>query len=267
VTTRRRRAVRRALAALAAAYLACSPMTVLAQEHGDEHRGHHGMEMGVHCTDGAQCASGVCREVDGVAMCTRACERDAQCGFGMACGAAGICEPAGILTRVGRVFGDRDFVGALFNFVCLIAIIYFGARKPLGEFLRRRRRSVEDGLEEAKNLRQAARKLHRRYSRRLEKLDQEMDKIRAEMVRAGEAERDRLVQEAETKAARMRREVDFLISQQLKQLREDLMKEAVEAAVEAAELALREKTTGDDQTRLARSYLGRLGEGAKMEAS
>ena len=39
-----------------------------------------------------------------------------------------------------------------------------------------------------------------------------------EMIKAGEAERDRIVAQAEEKAARMRKDTNFLIEQQIKQL-------------------------------------------------
>jgi F-type H+-transporting ATPase subunit b len=95
---------------------------------------------------------------------------------------------------------------------------------------------------------------------RLEKLDQEMVRLRAEMVKAGEAERDRIVAQAEEKAARMRKDTQFLIEQQMKQLRKDLTREAASAAVLAAQELLQEKTTADDQDRLAEAYLDRLDE-------
>ena len=47
---------------------------------------------------------------------------------------------------------------------------------------------------------------------RLEKLDQEMVEIRGDMIKAGEAERDRIVAQAEEKAARMRKDAGFLES-------------------------------------------------------
>jgi F-type H+-transporting ATPase subunit b len=87
------------------------------------------------------------------------------------------------------------------------------------------------------------------------------------MVKAGEAERDRIVAEAEKKASRLRKDAEFVIAQRFKQLREDLTKEAVESAVVAAEAVLREKATPADQTRLADGYLTRLAEVAAESAA
>lgn len=160
----------------------------------------------------------------------------------------------------GQVFGNTEFVASLLNFTLLIAILFFGLRKPLGTFLSNRKLALEEGLAEAQRMKQEADAKYKEYASRLEKLDHEIDKLRAEMVKAGEAERDRIVQEAEAKAARMRRDADFLIEQQLKQLREDLTREAAYAAVATAEQVLRDKITAEDQQRLAQEYLKRLAE-------
>jgi len=159
----------------------------------------------------------------------------------------------------------KMFWGALLNFALLIGVFYWLGRKPLKGFLASRRKGVEEGLAEAQRLTAAAEAKHKEYSERLDQLDRELENIRADMVKAGQAERDRIVAEAEAKAARLRRETDFLIEQQMKQLRVDLTRETVEAAVAAAESVLRENTNPADQERLAKSYLERLQEEARKE--
>ena len=93
-----------------------------------------------------------------------------------------------------------------------------------------------------------------------DRLDQEMVEIRGEMIKAGEAERDRIVAQAEEKAARIRKDTTFLIEQQIKQLRKDLTQQAANAAVVAAQELLQERTTDADQDQLAETYLNRLDE-------
>jgi F-type H+-transporting ATPase subunit b len=95
---------------------------------------------------------------------------------------------------------------------------------------------------------------------RLERLDQEMVQIRGDMIKAGEAERDRIVSQAEEKAARMRKDTAFLIEQQIKQLRKELTQQAATAAVVAAQDLLQQRTTDSDQDQLAEAYLARLDE-------
>jgi F-type H+-transporting ATPase subunit b len=163
----------------------------------------------------------------------------------------------------GLQFSDlltADFLGTLVNFGALLLIIGWAIRKKGNPALAARRAEVEKELAEAQRLRADAEARHMATATRLEKLDEEMLQIRADMIKAGEAERDRIVAQAEEKAARMRRDTNFLIEQQMKQLRKELTERAATAAVAAAQDLLRERTTDSDQEQLAEAYLTRLDE-------
>lgn len=156
------------------------------------------------------------------------------------------------------LLSNREFQGTLVNFLALLLLFAWVIRKKGNPALAERRRQVEEELAEAKRLREEAEKRHEEAAARLDKLDEEMAQLRAEMVKAGEAERDRIVAQAEEKAARVRKDTTFLIEQQVKQLRKDLTVEAANAAVKAAQELLKEATTDADHDRLADTYLERL---------
>jgi len=151
-----------------------------------------------------------------------------------------------------------EFLAGVLNFLVLVGLLVFMGQKPIAKFLKERRRQVEEGLKQAAALKAQAEKMLAEYTDRLDKLDDEMASLRAEMVKAGEAERDRIVAEAEKKASRMRAETRFLIEQRMKQVERDLRREAVDASVAAARAVLEEKTTPQDQERLAQAYLSAL---------
>jgi F-type H+-transporting ATPase subunit b len=65
--------------------------------------------------------------------------------------------------------------------------------------------------------------------------------------------------DAEAKAERMRKDAEFLVEQELKQIRQDLWRDTVEAAVGAAEELLKKRVTPADQERMAEDYLADLG--------
>lgn len=148
--------------------------------------------------------------------------------------------------------------GSLVNFGIWLALLYFMLRKPLSEFLRNRRASVLEGMEEAKRVKGEAEAKYKEYSERIENLDAELERLREEMRRAGQLEREKIVAAANEKAAKMRSEAQFLIEQQMKQLREDLTREAIEAAVRTAGEVLAKQTSAADQERLASDYLATL---------
>jgi F-type H+-transporting ATPase subunit b len=165
----------------------------------------------------------------------------------------------GELTVTG-LLKDRVFQGTVINFLVLVGLLAWVIRKKANPALAARRAEVEKELAEAQRLRADAEQRHRETATRLEKLDQEMAQIRHEMTKAGEAERDRIVAQAEEKAARMRKDTGFLIEQQIKQLRKELTQQAANAAVLAAQALLQKETTPADQDRLAEAYLTRLEE-------
>lgn len=168
--------------------------------------------------------------------------------------------PAGHTLSFTHLIESREFQGTVLNFVVLVGLLVWVVRTKVNPMLAARRAEVEKELAEAQMLRAEAERRHLETASRLEKLDQEMAQIRAEMIKAGEAERDRIVSQAEEKAARMRKDARFFIEQQVKQLREDLIDEAANAAVRAAHELLQERTTEADQDQLAEAYLNRLDE-------
>ena len=155
---------------------------------------------------------------------------------------------------------NRDFQGTVINFLVLVGLLAWVIRKKGNPALAARRAEVEKELAEAQRLRAEAEKRHLETATRLEKLDEEMVQIRGDMIKAGEAERDRIVAQAEEKAARIRKDTSFLIEQQIKQLRKELTQQAASAAVAAAQGLLQERTTNADQDQLAEAYLTRLDE-------
>lgn len=155
------------------------------------------------------------------------------------------------------LFGGEEtppFLANIINFLALCVILWFIARKPLGSFLTERKREIEEGLLESKRIKEQAETKHREYKERLSRLDTELAQLKKEIVAAGEKERDRIVADAEKTAGRMRRETEFLVEQEMKQLRIDLRREIVEESVRTAERVLRERVTADDQRRLADEY-------------
>lgn len=153
---------------------------------------------------------------------------------------------------------STGLIASFVNFAVLVGVFVYLFKGKLASFLKERKASVEQALSEAARLKAEAEAKHKEYTQRLAQLDQELAMIKREMVAAGVKERDRIVAEAEQKAARMRREAEFIIEQHVKQLRSDLSRETAEAAVQAAEALLLTSTTNHDQQRIAQEYLSDL---------
>jgi F-type H+-transporting ATPase subunit b len=159
------------------------------------------------------------------------------------------------------VFGGETppYIAMLINFGILAAGYYFLGRKPIAEGLQARRDTISKEIEEAQRMKREAEERAKTYQHKLERLEVELHDARESLVRAGEAESERIVREAEGKADRMRKDAEFLVEQELKQIRGELWRETVEAAVLAAEDLLKKRVTPADQERLAEEYLADLG--------
>jgi F-type H+-transporting ATPase subunit b len=151
------------------------------------------------------------------------------------------------------------FLAMLINFGILAAGYYLLGRKPIAAGLQNRRDTITKEIDEAQRMRKEAEERAKRYQAQLDTLQQEMRTARDALVRAGEAERERLVREADAKAERMKKDAEFLVAQEVKQVRQDLLRDAVEVAVAAAEELLKQRITSADQERLAEEYLADLG--------
>lgn len=151
------------------------------------------------------------------------------------------------------------YLAMVINFGILVAGYYLLGRKPIAAGLQSRRDRIAKEIEEAQRMRREAEERAKLYQGKLDKLEQEVRLAREALVRAGEAEHDRIVREAEAKGERMRKDAEFMVEQELKQIRIDLQRETVETAIAAAEELLKKRVTMADQERLAEDYLADLG--------
>lgn len=160
----------------------------------------------------------------------------------------------GELSLIG-VLNSTDFWAQVFNFLGLVTILVVFGRKPLQTFLETRRQTVEIGIAEGTKLKLAAEAKHKEYSERIAQIDEELAKLRSDILKAARTEKERIIAEAEERAKRTRAETDELIAQQMQQLQVTLSREVVDAAVSAAEKILQGALKADDQQRLAQDYV------------
>jgi F-type H+-transporting ATPase subunit b len=150
------------------------------------------------------------------------------------------------------------FLAIAINFTLLAILLFMAVRRVINPALADRRTAVEQELNEAQRMRTEAEAMYKEYSERIAKMDDEFKTLREEFVRAGKAEFERVINEANARAERMQHEGEAVIAQEVRQLREDLLHEAVEAAVVSAEIAVRDQINAGDQARLADDYVAKL---------
>lgn len=153
---------------------------------------------------------------------------------------------------------DAPFLAALLNFAVFAWVIYRFGKKPVQESLVKRKETILRDIETAQKMREEAEQRLREYEDKLAHIDQEIERIRADFREQGERDRKRIQLEAEEKRERMLKDAQFLIEQESKQIRTTLLRETVEAAVQAAEQVLRSRISNEDQDRLADQFLKQI---------
>lgn len=147
------------------------------------------------------------------------------------------------------------FGAMLLNSAILYFLLIRFAKKPISEGLKARKATILRGMEEAGKMKSDAEARLAEYEAKLANIDQEIERVREEMRAQGQAERTRILAEAKEKRARMERDAQILLSQELKAARETLLAETARGAIRSAETALRAKLGAADQNRIAEEYL------------
>jgi len=149
------------------------------------------------------------------------------------------------------------------NFVLLLAVLVYFARKPIQTFFADRRTAIRKDLDEAAALERRARENYAQWQRRLVDLERELAKIRTSAQERAEAERASLLADARAAAERIRADAANAVEHELRRARAGLREEASQLAIELAAGILREKVTAQDRDRLIDEFIERV---ARAEA-
>jgi len=147
---------------------------------------------------------------------------------------------------------------AFVNFAIVIVALVVLLRKPLSTYLKARRAGVEQELTDAAATRDEASRHLQEVETRIGAIDEEVMRLQEEIIAAGRAERERLLVEAEKKASGIRKDVEFLIEQQARQIQFDLKREISQAAIDSALALLSEQMNASDRDRLAKRFVDQL---------
>ena len=150
------------------------------------------------------------------------------------------------------------FLANLINFAIFAFVIVRFGKKPLQDALVNRKKAIMQDIDAAGKMKDEASKRLQQYEDRLANIDKEIARIQQDFREQGEREKDRILKEAEEKRERMLKDAQFLIEQEAKQLRLDMMREAVETAVAEATKLLVQKVSATDHDRVAEDYLSQL---------
>jgi F-type H+-transporting ATPase subunit b len=146
----------------------------------------------------------------------------------------------------------------LLNSAILYFVLFSLFKKPITEGLAKRKTTILRGMEEAARMKQEAEQQLAGYEAKLAGLDEDIARLQREMRSAGEAERARILAEARERRERMERDAHVLVEQELKAVRERLIRETLESALASAARKLKDQLGPAEQQALADRYLAEI---------
>lgn len=151
------------------------------------------------------------------------------------------------------------FLASVINFGVLAFVLYRYGKKPLAEALVKRKLAIMADIDTASRLKEDAAARLAEYQEKLDNIADTLVELRAEYAAQAEAEKQHVLADAEERRVRMRRDAEFRIEQELKTARVELMNEAVDAAVRAAEELVKKQVSARDLDRMANDYIASIG--------
>jgi F-type H+-transporting ATPase subunit b len=150
---------------------------------------------------------------------------------------------------------SAPFIFMVINFALLFWLIakYGGAAgKKLAV---ERHDQIKTALDEAAKLRTQAKDKLAEYETKLKAADSEITKLVEGMRADAEADKQRILENAERQAAQLKRDAEQRIAAEIESARATLMREVSSAATSAAEKLLREKMTAADQNKVIATFI------------
>lgn len=146
----------------------------------------------------------------------------------------------------------------IINFIVFVGILVYFGRKPLVESLEKRYQEVAKEMEAAKEAKTQAEQRLASYQAKMARLEDENQRMLAEMRVGTQAEMDQILADARHQVARFTADEALRLEQESKRLRDQLQREAAHKALQLAEAMLRERMTAANQATLIDQTLTEL---------
>lgn len=151
-----------------------------------------------------------------------------------------------------------DLVWRVLNFTILAVVLFKVLKKPVSKLLSDRRVSIKDNFDELDVKKSEAEKRYAEYERKLSTIEQEAKKVIQEYIEQGEAEKKRIIEDAQKTAELIKKQAQFAVEQEMKRAKLALSAEAAELSVKLAEDLIKKNLNESDHKRLIGEYIARV---------
>lgn len=153
-----------------------------------------------------------------------------------------------------------DLLYRFINFFLLVVILGWALKKAdIKGMLSKRTEEIREKLESLKRDKEEAERKYKEVEARLREFEKERERIINDYQREGQAERDRIIEEARRKVQKIMEQAEFAIRQEIQSARDRLREEVVDLAAQQAQEIISKKITEEDQVRLVNDFIERVG--------
>ena len=152
----------------------------------------------------------------------------------------------------------KSFAFKTLNAVVIIGFLVWMLAPKIKEFFSGRRQEIKESLETTAVQKSEAEKQYREYAEKIDKASLEIDGI-FDMIKAqGVVEKQKIIEDAEKVAKKMKEDAQARIEQEMKKATDDLKTQAVTLSVKMAEEILKKNITQDDHKSMVKEYVDKV---------
>lgn len=152
-----------------------------------------------------------------------------------------------------------DLLWRSLNFAGLLVILILALKKPLGNGLNSRRQGIIEKFENLEAQKAEAERIYKEYEAKLAKIDEEVETIISSAIKQGEAEKERIIADANRAAGDIQRQAEMAIQHEIGLATVRLRADIAEQAVQMAEDLIKQNLKEADQGKLVEDYLEKVG--------
>jgi F-type H+-transporting ATPase subunit b len=151
-----------------------------------------------------------------------------------------------------------EFAWKTLDFIVLVGFLYWLLAAKIKDFFVSRRKEIKESLDKSAQQKAEAEGKYREYSEKVDKASAEIDGI-FEMIKAqGVTEKQKIIEDAEKVARKLKEDAQARIEQELKKASDQLKTEAVLLSSQMAEEILKKNITAQDNEAMVREYMDKV---------
>ena len=152
-----------------------------------------------------------------------------------------------------------DLLWRTLNFAVLLIVLIKVLAKPIANGLHARQQSIKEQFTDLEERKAEADNAYKTYEEKLASIDQEISDIIQSAIAQGEAEKERIISDANRAAEDIKRQAEMAIQHELAEAKLKLREEVANQAVVMAEELINKNLQDADQVRLIEDSLAKVG--------